>query len=122
MPNSLKNLLGAVVGGAIGCFVFVWFLKYGFYAMIAPGGLLGIGASLHRHRFFAWPFITGIAAFALGLFAEWKFRPWNDPSLSYFFNNLSDLTPVNWMMIGLGAGLAFYFPFAQYRKAVLPSH
>ena len=101
--------------------MFVWFWKHGFLALIAPGGMLGIGASLCRHRFFAWPFITGIAALALGLFAEWKFRPWpKDPSLSYFFNHLSEMSPVVWLMVGLGAVLGFYFPFAQYRKAVLP--
>jgi len=118
--NALKNLVGGVIGGAIGCYVFVWFFQHNFYAMIAPGGLLGIGASMFRHRFFPLPFITGIAAFVLGLFVEWKFCPWKDPSLTYFLNNLSAMSPVTWLMIGLGTILGFYFPFAQYRRAVLP--
>jgi hypothetical protein len=119
--NELKNLLGGVAGGTLGYLLFAWFLKYGFYAMIAPGGLLGIGASLFRHRSMALPFATGSLGLLMGFFAEWYHRPFaKDESLSYFVRHLGDLTPVTWLMIVGGAALAFYFPFAQYRKAALP--
>jgi predicted nucleic acid-binding protein len=121
MLNELKNVIGGIVGGAVGYFVFAWCLKYGFYAMIAPGGLLGIGASFYRHRLMALPFVSAVAALVLGFFAEWKKRPFaKDDSLGYFVSHLTDLTPVTWIMILVGAALAFYFPYAQYRKAVLP--
>src|SRR3954469_23841302 len=99
MPNSLKNLLCGVVGGAIGFFLFGWFLKYGFYAMIAPGGLAGLGAAVFKHRSKLLPIVTGVSALCLGFATEWLQRPWRDDTFSYFIRHLSDLSPVAWLMI-----------------------
>jgi hypothetical protein len=123
MPNSLKNLLGALVGGFVGYWVFVWFLGHSFYAMIAPGGLLGLGASFFRHRSFLLPIATCGMAMFLGVFTEWKHFPFKkDESLGFFLQNVGNLKPVTLLMIGLGAALAFYLPYSKYQRAVLPQY
>ncbi len=105
-------LLGAALGGVLGYQAFVWILKYGFYAMILPGVLLGLGASFGRCRLLAIPILCGLAALALGLFTEWRTRPFNaDKSLSYFLSHLQDLTPVTWIMVLAGGFLGFWIPF-----------
>ena len=121
MPNSLKNLLGGCAGALVGYFVFEWFLQHSFYAMIAPGGLLGLGASFFRHRSKLLPVVTGIAALLMGFYMEWRHWPMKkDESFNYFLLHASALSPVTWVMIVAGAALGFYLPYAQYRKAVLP--
>ena len=121
MPNSLKNLICGLAGGAIGYFLFAWFLKYGFYAMIAPGGLLGLGASFYPHRSKFLPVLTGVLALCVGFVAEWKEHYYReDQSFGYFVSHVSGADPVFWLMVLAGGALGFYLPFAQYRKAVLP--
>jgi len=121
MANAFKNLLGGVVGGLIGLLIFEWFLRYGLFAMIAPGGLLGVGASFFRHRFKALPLITGVAALLLGMYAEWRHWPFKaDESFTYLVLHAYKFDPPDLLMILAGAALGLYLPYAQYRKAVLP--
>lgn len=41
-------LLGAVSGGLLGYLGFFWLVHQGFYGLILPGGLLGIGAGVFK--------------------------------------------------------------------------
>src|SRR5262245_36396111 len=121
MANLLKNLFGGIVGGLVGFLIFEWFLRYGLYAMIAPGGLVGVGASFFRHRFLALPIVAGVAALFLGLFTEWRHWPMKaDGSFNYFVSHSYQMDPPDLLMILAGAALGFYLPWAQYRKAVSP--
>lgn len=107
------GLIGAVAGGALGFFLFGWALRQGFYAMILPGGLLGIGCAL-----LSWKpsvprgIACGIAALGLGFFTEWWwYRPFGaDRSLSYFLAHIGqlDASGITYLMIGLGALIAVW--------------
>ena len=59
MKQTLLTLCGAVAGGILGYFAFGWLLGQGFYALMLPGGLLGLGAGLAKNRSVllavAWP-------------------------------------------------------------------
>lgn len=121
--NDLKQLcltiLGAVVGGFIGYYGVGWIARQGFYAMILPGGLLGLGASFGQSRSVALAAVCGIAATLLGLYAEWSYFPFiEDGSLGYFINHIGDLRPITLIMIALGGLLGFWLPFrnAQYAR------
>lgn len=112
-PDALsivRGLAGAVLGGLLGYFVFFWIARQGFYALILPGTVLGLGFGLAcRRKYIAAAVACGLAALALGIFTEWRFAPFaEDTSISFFLTHLHRLKPVTWLMIGLGAFFAFY--------------
>src|ERR1700722_11488946 len=65
--NSLV-LMGAAIGGLLGYAAFFWIVRQGFYGLILPGGLLGIGAGLFKTRSKYVAVICGFLALALGCF------------------------------------------------------
>ncbi len=67
MKNWLPLLAGALAGGLIGYFAFLWIARQGFYALVLPGALVGIGASLAPNRSLAMCVVCGVLALALGL-------------------------------------------------------
>ena len=110
----LSNILG-MIGGAVGGFIgyqgFFWITKQGFYALILPGGLIGIGCGLvARHSSLARGAVCAVAAVLLGLFTEWKFRPFVEPNdgFPYLLTHIHQLQPVTLLMIGLGSLIAYW--------------
>ena len=124
MNSISKHLLavaGAIVGGAVGYLGVGWVSQQGFYAMMLPGGLLGLGASLGKSRSYVIAIACGIAALGLGYYAESQFFPFiADESVEYFMNHLGDLQPISHIMIVLGGFLGFWLPFrvAQFENKV----
>ena len=108
--SNLLGLVGAVVGGALGFFIFSWLWNRGFYGLMIPGALLGLGCSLlARHFSMARGVLCGVAALGLALFTEWWFQPFDaDHSLSYFLTHVKDLTGTTLLMTGIGAIIAFW--------------
>ena len=117
MKNTILLFVGAVLGGVIGYYGFAWFLKYGYYAMVLPGGLIGIGAGIGKSKSI-WPAILcGLAAIALGLFTEWHFSPFKvDDSLGYFLGHIFDLQLPTLLMIAAGAVVGFWVPFRRIER------
>jgi hypothetical protein len=109
--NWLLGLAGAVGGGAIGFFIFVWLLSKGYYAMILPGAALGLaGGALIRCRSLVFGVVCGLLAVLLGIFTEWWTAPFReDKSFSYFLTHLHQLQSVTIIMIALGGICAFWF-------------
>jgi hypothetical protein len=105
LVSNLLGLLGAILGGVVGFYTFGWILGQGFYGPMIPGALLGGGCGLlARHSSRARGILCGVAALLLGLFAEWRYRPFSvDESLSYFLGHLTSLTLLTWIMIIAGA-------------------
>jgi hypothetical protein len=64
MKRSMLVLIGAVAGGLVGYFGFLWIARQGFYALVLPGGLLGVGASLFPNRSTALCIVCGLLALA----------------------------------------------------------
>jgi hypothetical protein len=108
--SNLMGLVGAAIGGVLGFYTFGWLVGQGFYGPMIPGALLGLGCSLlARHPSATRGIFCGLAALALGFFSEGWFRPFNaDEQLSYFVRNLTSLTPVTHLLIGVGAVIAFW--------------
>jgi hypothetical protein len=106
-----RGLFGAALGGALGYLAFGWLLKQGFYALMLPGVLLGVGCGLAlKRRSLPLAIVCGVAALALGLFAEWKHAPFvRDGTFAYFIAHLQDLRPFTLLLLALGAVGGFWF-------------
>jgi hypothetical protein len=117
MKSTLIAIAGAVIGGIVGHFVFGWILTKGYYGMILPGGLLGLGAGFGKTRSVWLAVAFGVAAVCLGFFTEWRYRPWQkDESLGYFLRHISDLDLVTLGMIAAGGALGFWVPFRRVER------
>lgn len=108
--SHLLGFLGAVIGGALGFYIFGWFARHGFYGLMIPGALLGGGCGLlARHSSPARGVICAVGAALLALFTEWRYFPFlADTSASYFVEHLSSLSPVTWIMVVFGALIAYW--------------
>ncbi len=111
MIKNVCVLVGAVAGGLVGYFGFLWIARQGFYALVLPGALVGVGASLFGNRSTAICVVCGLLALAIGLLAEWRFAPFiRDASLGYFLTHIHQLRPITLIMIMAGACFAFWLP------------
>ena len=105
------GIVGAILGGIFGWFVFGWLCSQGFYALALPGAAVGLGFGWAARR----PMIAGgifcaIVSIPLMLMCEATYRPWvKDESYEYFFANLHQLTPMTWIFFALGVAMAFWF-------------
>ena len=118
MKNNLLVLAGALAGGVLGYFMVLWLAHQGLYAMIVPGGLVGLGAAMSKSKSLAIPIVCGVIALGAGLFAEWRVFPWMaDNSLGYFLSHLTDLRPITLGMFGIGTFLGFWLPFRRGQDA-----
>jgi len=109
IKGNLPALAGAALGGTAGYFLFFWITRQGYYGLIIPGALLGIGAGLFKPDGKWVAVVCGIAAVILGLVCEWQFAPFiKDKSFSYFITHLHQLKPVTMIMIALGGLIGFW--------------
>ncbi len=110
LVSNLLGIVGALVGGALGFYIFGWLFDHGFYGLMIPGALLGGGCGLlARHPSTMRGIIGGIAAAVFALFTEWRFRPFAaDESGAYFVTHMTSLSPVTWLMIVVGAFIAYW--------------
>ncbi len=103
------GLIGGVIGGTLGYFAFFWIVGQGFYAVLLPAALLGLGAGIcARRRSSLLAAICGLAGIGLGLFTEWRFAPFiEDPSFSHFITHVHTLPSVTLILLGFGAFLSY---------------
>ena len=50
MLNLSLVFIGALAGGTLGYFAFFWIAAQGLYALVLPGGLLGLGAGIGKSQ------------------------------------------------------------------------
>lgn len=114
MKQTALTFGGALLGGIVGYIGFGWLVSQGFYGLVLPGGLLGLGASFASGRSRWAAVICGFMAFMLGLFTEWQFFPFKaNASFGYFLSHATQLKPITLLMIAAGAGIGFWVPFRR---------
>jgi hypothetical protein len=117
MKSTLISIAGAVIGGTLGYFAFFWILAQGYYGIILPGGLLGIGAGLGKPRSVWLAAAFGLAALGLGLFTEWQYRPFREnDGFVFFMTHLTDKPLFKLLMIAAGGALGFWIPFRRVER------
>ena len=113
--NTMKHwclgLAGAAMGGALGHFLFIVIYHQGFYAMILPGALLGMGCGLlSGRRSIGLGIVCALLALGLGLWTEWKYFPFKaDGSFLYFLKNIQKLNAITLIMIALRGFAGYWF-------------
>lgn len=114
MKQAALVLGGAVLGGLVGYFGFFWLTRQGFYGLVLPGGLLGLGAGVAKCRW-RWPSVVcGVMALALSLFTRWQFATFDaDDSFGYFLTHVHQLSTVTLLMIAGGTAIGFWVPFRR---------
>jgi hypothetical protein len=110
VTSWILGLIGAAIGGVLGYYIFMWIVDQGFYGLMIPGALLGLGCSLlSQHRSHGRGVICAAAACLLGLYSEWKFAPFRaDGGFGYFVTHVAELKPITQGMIVLGAFFAYW--------------
>jgi hypothetical protein len=122
MKQTLIAIAGAVLGGTLGFFGFRWLISQGYYGLMLPGGLLGLGASFGKTRSVWLAAGFGVAALLLGIFTEWDYRPFRkDDGFVYFLLHVTDNDSVTLLMIVLGGALGFWIPFRRADPPQQPS-
>jgi hypothetical protein len=118
--GNVSTVCCACVGGFLGYLGFVLLLDRGYYALVLPGGLLGLGAGIPRSRSLMVPALCGVLGIVAGLLAEHRFARFvADPSLRYFLTHANNLQPMTLILIGLGGLIGFWVPFRRrIRSAV----
>lgn len=102
---------GGLIGAVTGYFLFFAIARQGFYAIILPGALAGIGCGGFSGR---KSLPLGVACAVLGIFAgilaEWRFAPFvADRSFLFFMSHLGELPRFTQVLILVGAFFAFWF-------------
>jgi len=67
------GILGALLGGVVGFFLFRFLHGQGLYFMVLPGVMVGLGCGLAaRSRSFVFSIIAMAIAIPVAIFCEWK--------------------------------------------------
>lgn len=124
--SNVLGMVGAAIGGALGFYVFGLALGKGLYALVVPGGFLGIGCGLlARHPSVVRGYVCGVLGLGVGLFSEWWYRPFTeDKSLTYFLSHIQSLDggSFTWGMLVLGTLVAYWLGRdAFYERTARPT-
>jgi len=106
----IRGVVGGVVGGFVGYQIFHWLLRQGYYGLLFPGTLLGLGCGgVCGRKIIPLGIVCAMCAVVLGLYSEWSVAPFvADRGLGYFAAHVQDLRPFTLAMIALGGVMAFW--------------
>lgn len=107
IKNLALGIVGGIAGGFAGGLICKFLADQGFYGVILPGALVGLGFALAaRKGHFGFGAVSGVLGLLAGLLTQWKVYS-DEPSFFKLVGELKDYSIVTWIMLGLGAVLAF---------------
>jgi hypothetical protein len=113
--NLAVGLLGAAVGAVLGHLAFSMALQQGFYALMLPGGFIGLGGGLLvKDRSVLRATICGVFGVCVGLYSEWRHFPFAaDHSLGYFITHVHELRGLTLLMLAGGTAFAVWLSLGK---------
>jgi hypothetical protein len=112
--SNALTMVFACAGAAFGHLAFTLALRLGMYAVVLPGGFVGLAAGIPRNRSPVVAGLCGILATTAGLLTEHRFAPFGaDVSLKYFLLHVLDLQPLTLISIAVGGLIGFWVPFRR---------
>jgi hypothetical protein len=109
--SILRGITGALAGAAVGFVLFRLILQLGFYAIVIPGALTGMGGGwLSRRVSNTIGLICALIAAAITIFSEWYVAPFIvDEHFTYFITHLHQTRTIFQILAAVGIVMAFYF-------------
>src|SRR5262245_24272791 len=105
-----RGVAGAALGGFSGYFVFYFLWRQGFYGIMIPGVLLGLGAgTCARGRSQVLGVVCLVFALALTVYTEWHVLYSKNHTFQFFLANMHTLPKVKLVMMGLGVLAGYWF-------------
>ena len=114
------GLLGALVGGVLGYYLYKLLLSQGFYGLAIPGAALGLGCgTLSGGYSKALGIVCSVLALGLSLFSEWKFFPFvADGSFEFFLTHLHQLKAWTLIMTAVGTFAGYWLGVGRERALI----
>jgi hypothetical protein len=113
LVTFVPGLVGACLGGVAGYYAFSWITRQGFFALVVPGALAGLGSgfcSVNHSR--VRGILAGLIALVAGVVSYWHdFSPPfdTDGSLRDLVMHLHQLPPITLIMLAVGTFLGFWW-------------
>ena len=105
----IRGVLGLVVGGIAGFYLFQWLVSQGYFALAIPGALMGLACGYASRIYSLVLAVTcGVSAAVLLVIVEWKVFYANN-SFVFFLTHLHQLDGVTLVMLALGIVFAAWF-------------
>ena len=109
--DILFGLVGAFIGAALGYSLVFIIARQGFYAIVLPGALLGLGCgALSGRRSVVLGIVCGVLSLAVSVYTQWRLAPFiKDESFSFYLAHLLDVNRLTQILILIGTAFAFWF-------------
>ena len=106
-----RGTIGALLGAAIGGFVFFVLHDRGWYGLMIPGALTGLGFGLCSKRsFFSAGLFCAMIGLVVMLWCEWQILPkFKDKEFAEFLRVVPRLDSGTKIMLAAGTIFAFWF-------------
>jgi hypothetical protein len=117
MKNNLLVLAGAIAGGVLGYLGSLLMAHWGFFAVIMPGALVGLGAGMFRCRSVVLAVACGLLALLFGLVTLWRiYSVFSDDRVGVFLSHIHQFSPVTYVLLAVGTAIGFWVPFRRIQK------
>lgn len=118
VSDSLRRLLGAALGGAIGYGAFLLIEAQEYRALAVVGACLAIGAGLGAtRRRLGWGVIIAVLAVVVTILVEWHHYPFrSDESLTYFVTHIASVSTNSKITYAAVAAAGLWFGMGRNRR------